>query len=74
MEIEQFFSQAEQRAATLPSDARTKVLERVRLAQKLIGHQDPLDLLREWKAPAEIYKPLYADSADIVQQRTRRNL
>ena len=74
MEIERFFSQAEQRAATLPSDARTNVLERVRLARKLIGNQDPLDLLLEWKAPAEIYKPLYADSANTVQQQARSGL
>lgn len=74
MEIEQFFSQAEQRAATLPSKAQTNVLERVSLARNLIGHQDPLDLLREWKAPAEIYQPLYADSADTVRQRTRSKL
>ncbi|WP_294254924.1 hypothetical protein [uncultured Sphingomonas sp.] len=74
MEIEQFFSQAQQRAATLPSKAQTVVLERVSLARKLIGNQDPLDLLREWKAPAEIYQPLYADSADTVRQRTRSKL
>ncbi|MBB4836986.1 hypothetical protein HNP52_000037 [Sphingomonas kyeonggiensis] len=63
MEIERFFSSAEDQASRLSGDEKALVLERLGLARALLGSQDPLDFLRGWKSPAELYRPQYPDAS-----------
>lgn len=70
MEIEQFFSQATQRAIELADDSKYKILERLRLARDMIGSQNPLDFLEDWKAPTELYRPRYGGFSDAETHQT----
>ncbi|WP_138983917.1 hypothetical protein [Sphingomonas elodea] len=70
MEMEMFFSEAKQQALGLPADAKHIVLERLRLARELIGSQNPLDYLQNWKTPTEIYRPRYSESAHSERYQT----
>ena len=51
--IEQFFRDAEQRAAGLSDDERFRLLERLKLAREMVGSVDALDRFMAWKAPKE---------------------
>jgi hypothetical protein len=51
--IEQFFQDAEQKAAKLSDDQRLKTLERLKLARELVGSVDALDRFMRWKSPDE---------------------
>jgi hypothetical protein len=51
--IEQFFQDAEQRAAKLSDNQRLKTLERLKLARELVGSVDALDRFMRWKSPDE---------------------
>jgi hypothetical protein len=51
--IEQFFSDAEQRANNLEEDEKNKILERLKLARKMIKSTDALDRFMEWRSPGE---------------------
>lgn len=51
--IEQFFTEAERRAAGLEEGERLKLLERLRHARELIGSVDALDHFLVWKSPDE---------------------
>jgi hypothetical protein len=51
--IEQFFSDAEQRANNLNETEKEKVLNRLTLARKLIKSIDALDHFIKWRAPEE---------------------
>lgn len=59
--IERFFSEAEKRTALLDGERRTRLMERLALAKKMIGTLDPLDFLEEWLAPEERYKSKYGE-------------
>jgi chemotaxis protein histidine kinase CheA len=57
--IERFLAGAEERANTLVGAERDQVLERLARARSFLGTQDPLDFLRGWRSPEEIYRPRY---------------
>ena len=51
--IEQFFQDAEQRAAGLGDEERFKLLGRLKLARTIVGSVDALDRFMAWRAPDE---------------------
>jgi hypothetical protein len=51
--IEEFFADAERRAAGLSEDEKENILERLKLARKMVGGVDALQRFRSWKAPDE---------------------
>jgi len=51
--IEQFFADAERRAAELSDDERLKLIERLRRARELIGSVNALDHFMAWSSPDE---------------------
>jgi hypothetical protein len=51
--IEQFFVEAERRAATLDAEERLRLLDRLKQARELIGSIDALDHFLDWKSPDE---------------------
>jgi len=52
-QIEQFFRDAEQQAASLGDEEKVRLLERLRLARELVGSIDALDHFLKWKSPEE---------------------
>ncbi|MDK1389593.1 hypothetical protein QN224_29880 [Sinorhizobium sp. 8-89] len=61
MSVEQFLRGVEDRAAALAADERQQVLDRLALARRFLGSNNPLDFFLSWKTPAERYQPLYRD-------------
>jgi hypothetical protein len=51
--IEDFFADAERRAADLSDDEKLIILERLGLAREIIGSTDALKRFKSWKAPDE---------------------
>lgn len=51
--IEQFFREAEQRAAGLGDEERARLLERLRRAREMVGSVDALDRFLAWRVPEE---------------------
>ncbi|WP_298437807.1 hypothetical protein [Geobacter sp.] len=51
--IEEFFADVERRAADLDDEEKAMVLERLKLARKMVDTTDALQWLRSWKAPDE---------------------
>lgn len=51
--IEQFFLDAERRAAYLSGNERLKILERLKRARELVGSVDALDHFMAWRSPDE---------------------
>lgn len=51
--IEQFFRDAEQKAANLSDSEKLKILERLKLAREMIGGIDALDHFMAWESPSE---------------------
>jgi hypothetical protein len=51
--VEQFFEEAEQRAAGLPAERRAALAARLERARALVGSSDPLAHLLRWRAPEE---------------------
>jgi hypothetical protein len=51
--FEQFFLDAEQRAATLTDSERLKILERLKRARLLVGSANTLDHFMKWRSPDE---------------------
>ncbi|MDO9005032.1 MAG: hypothetical protein Q7V20_16430 [Aquabacterium sp.] len=51
--IEQFFVEAERRAAALDAEERLRLLDRLKQARELIGSIDALDHFLDWKSPDE---------------------
>jgi vacuolar-type H+-ATPase subunit I/STV1 len=51
--IEHFFIDAEKHANNLSENEKNKILERLKLARKLIGRIDALDRFTVWRAPDE---------------------
>ena len=51
--IEQFFRDAERRAAGLGEEDRARLLERLKLAREMIGSVDALDRFLAWRSPDE---------------------
>lgn len=60
--VGRFLQGIEEHAGKLPDDRRREVLERLDLARKFIGTQNPLDYFLAWKTPTERYLPKYAGS------------
>lgn len=59
MSVERFFKEAERRMASVESDYRAELQERLTLAREMLGTLDPLEYLEEWLAPEERYKSKY---------------
>ena len=57
--IEQFLAGVEQRANALAPECGHAIQERLALARKFLGSQDPLDIFQDWKMPQERYEPKY---------------
>ena len=57
--VEQFLAGVEQRANELTPQSGHDVKERMALARKFLGTQDPLDFFHQWKLPGERYSPKY---------------
>ncbi|MEA1015153.1 hypothetical protein [Sphingosinicella sp. LY1275] len=55
MNIERFLADVEERALDLSGTERTTVLERLALARAFVGNHDPLEIIRGWKTPEELY-------------------
>lgn len=53
MSLDQFFADAERRAADLGDDERSRMPNRLKCARRLIGDVDALERLRTWKSPEE---------------------
>jgi hypothetical protein len=53
--IEMFFEQVTETAENLSVDERESILERVNEARALIGNNDALERLRQWRTPRERY-------------------
>jgi len=51
--IEQFFQDAERRAADLEGDDKVKMLERLKLARELVGSIDAFGFFLTWRSPEE---------------------
>lgn len=51
--MELFFQDAEQRAANLGPEERTRLIDRLKLARNLTGSKDALELFLTWKSPNE---------------------
>jgi Xaa-Pro aminopeptidase len=51
--IEEFFADAEQRAAELGDEEKSILQERLKLAREMIGGTDALKWFRSWKTPDE---------------------
>jgi hypothetical protein len=51
--IEEFFTDAEQRAMDLNDEEREFILERLKLAREMVGGTDALQWFGAWKAPDE---------------------
>jgi hypothetical protein len=57
--VERFFEEADRRLERVEGESRTEIQERLALARSMLGALDPLDFLKEWRAPAERYKSKY---------------
>lgn len=62
--VEQFFTGVEARATMLEGDERDRLLQRLALARKFLGSQDPLDFFRAWRLPMERYQPRYSGAVE----------
>ena len=51
--LEEFFADAEHKLKNLAEGERTRSMERLRRARKLIGSTDALERFQSWKAPEE---------------------
>jgi hypothetical protein len=56
--IEQFFRDAEQRAASLNEEDRGRLLARLKLAREMVGSIDALDRFLAWRSPEERCPPV----------------
>ena len=52
-QLEEFFADAEHKLKNLAEGERTRSMERLRRARKLIGSTDALERFQSWKAPEE---------------------
>ena len=52
-QLEEFFSDAERQAASLPDDQKVRTLKRLRRARRLIASTDPLEQFQLWRAPED---------------------
>lgn len=51
--LEEFFTDAEHKLKNQTEGERTRSMEKLRCARKLIGSTDPLVCFQSWKAPEE---------------------
>lgn len=68
--VGRFLQGIEEHAHKLPDEKRCEVLERLELARKFIGKQNPLDFFLAWKTPTERYLPKYPDSKFEADEST----
>lgn len=59
MFVERFFDEAGRRLENVVAEHRAKLRERLALARAMLGALDPLDFLKEWRAPVERYTSKY---------------
>lgn len=62
--IEQFLIGVEARSSQLAGSEKEEMLARLELARELLGTHDPLDFIRQWKAPFERYRPRYGPNGE----------
>ena len=62
VDIERFLAGVEKQAGELPDTEQSQVKERLQLARRFLGTQDPLAFFLSWKTPVERYSPLYPDA------------
>lgn len=59
LSVERFFEEATRRLESVGEERRAEIQNRLTLARTTLGTLDPLDFLREWRAPEEQYKSKY---------------
>lgn len=59
--VERFFSDVEDRLVNAAGEQRQFLEERVNLARQMIGSIDPLEFLKNWRAPGDRYQSKYDD-------------
>ncbi|WP_421407338.1 hypothetical protein [Agrobacterium tumefaciens] len=61
MIVERFFNDVEDRLVEAADEQRQSLEERVKLARQMIGSIDPLEFLKNWRAPGDTYQPKYGE-------------
>jgi hypothetical protein len=64
MAVERFLDELSRSIDRLPEEERAPMLDRLRLAKEFMGTVDPLEFFREWRAPEEIYRPLFPQALE----------
>jgi len=59
MVVERFFTDVEDRLAEVADEQRQFLEERVKLARQMMGSIDPLEFVRNWRAPDDRYQSKY---------------
>lgn len=61
MVVERFFNDVENRLAETADEQRQFLQERVKLARGMMGSIDPLEFIKNWRAPGERYQSKYGE-------------
>ncbi|MBX4969027.1 hypothetical protein [Rhizobium binae] len=61
MVVERFFTDVEDRLAEATNEKRPFLEERVKLARQMIGSIDPLEFIKNWRAPGDRYQSKYGE-------------
>jgi hypothetical protein len=67
MDVEQFLTGVEKHAARLSEIEKVSLFDRLKLAREFLGTQNPLDFFLSWKAPRELYRPLYWEADELSE-------
>ncbi len=61
MIVERFFNDVEDRLVEAAEEQRQFLEERVKLARRMMGSIDPLEFLKNWRAPGDRYQSKYGE-------------
>jgi hypothetical protein len=61
MVVERFFNDVEDRLAEATEEERQFLKERVKLARQMMGSIDPLEFIKNWRAPGDGYQSKYGE-------------
>ncbi|MBB6488915.1 hypothetical protein [Rhizobium lusitanum] len=61
MVVERFFTDVEDRLAEATDEERQLLNERVKLARRMMGSIDPLEFIKNWRAPGDRYQSKYGE-------------
>lgn len=61
MVVERFFNDVEDRLAEATEEERQFLKERVKLARQMMGSIDPLEFIKNWRAPGDRYQSKYGE-------------